>query len=214
MKLIFLLILAILSYSIEERTCTVYGSISKSNYLTIKPDNKYYCVYLDTNDFDSNTKEIEIYATVYNGRFTETFMYYGFTNNIVSSDKYAVLNTFKYNDYSSYSSSDYYSYNGYRYYDDYTYYFKIPKNYGRYLYISVPDSINYVGGGYKVEIGVSSGLAVWVIIVIIIAAIAVIAGIIVTIICCRRRRYGGYIAPVSGPIAPLSPMISPNPNVY
>ena len=203
-----------MSYSIEERTCTVYGSISKSNYLTIKPDNKYYCVYLDTNDFDSNTKEIEIYATVYNGRFTETLMYYGYTNNLVSPNKYAVLDTYKYNDYSSYSSSDYYSYNGYRYYEDYTYYFKIPKNYGRYLYISVPESINYVGGGYKVEIGVSSGLAVWVIIVIIIAAIAVIAGIIVTIICCRRRRYGGYIAPVSGPIAPLSPMSSPNPNVY
>jgi len=50
-----------LSYSTEERTCKIYGSITKSNYLTIKPDNKYYCVYLDTNDFDSNTKEIEIY---------------------------------------------------------------------------------------------------------------------------------------------------------
>ena len=140
MKLIFLLILAILSYSIEERTCTVYGSISKSNYLTIKPDNKYYCVYLDTNDFDSNTKEIEIYATVYNGRFTETFMYYGFTNNIVSSDKYAVLYVTKYNDYSSYSSSNSYYYNNYRYYDDFTYYFKIPKQTERYLYLSVPYS--------------------------------------------------------------------------
>ena len=38
-------------------------------------------------------------------------------------------------------------------------------------------------------------------------------GIITTIICCRRRRYS-YIAPVSGPIAPYSPLVSPYPNVY
>ena len=214
MKLTFLLILAILSYSIEDRTCTAYSSISKSKYLTITPGNRYDCVYLDTIDFNSDTKEIEIYATVYNWRFTENFIYYGFTNNLVSSDKYPVLYTTKFNDYSSYSSSNSYYYNNYRYYDDFTYYFKIPKQTERYLYLSVPYSTTYLNWGYKVEIGVSSGLAIWAIILIIIAAIAVIAGIIVTIICCRRRRYGGYIAPVSGPIAPYSPVISPNPNVY
>ena len=130
-------------------------------------------------------------------------MYYEYSDSLVST---IVLSSYKRYDYSSYSSY----YNGY--YDDFTYYFKIPKKNYRYLYLSILPSYSYSRND-KVEIGVS-GLAVWIIAVIVVAAIIIIGGIITTIICCRRRKYRGYIAPVSGPIAPYSSMASPYPNVY
>ena len=202
MKLIFLLILAFLKYSIEATQWTRVGYISKSHSYTSKTNSASSCVYLDTNEFSSDINYIEIYVTTYNGRFTTQYMYYEYSNSLVSS---IVLSNPKYYDYSSYSS--YYN----DYYDDFTYYFKIPKRNYRYLYLSILPTY-YWGWNSRVEIGVSSGLAVWIIAVIVVAAIIIIGGIITTIICCRRRRYS-YIAPVSGPIAPYSPM-APYPNVY
>ena len=201
MKLIFLLILAFLKYSIEATQWERVGYISKSHSYTSKTNSPSSCVYLDTNEFSPDISYIEIYVTTYNGRFTTQDMYYEYSNSLVSS---IVLSTPKHYDYSSYSSYDY------GYYDDFTYYFKIPKRNHRYLYLSI---LPTDGWNSRVEIGVSSGLAVWIIAVIVVAAIIIIGGIITTIICCRRRRYS-YIAPVSGPIAPYSPMASPYPNVY
>ena len=203
MKLIFLLILAFLKYSIEATQWTRVGYISKSHSYTSKTNSASSCVYLDTNEFSSDISYIEIYVTTYNGRFTTQYMYYEYSNSLVSS---IVLSKNKYYDYSSYSS--YYN----DYYDDFTYYFKIPKRNYRYLYLSILPTY-YWGWNSRVEIGVSSGLAVWIIAVIVVGAIIIIGGIITTIICCRRRRYS-YIAPVSGPIAPYSPVASPYPNVY
>ena len=202
MKLIFLLILAFLKYSIEATQWERVGYISKSQSYTLRTNSASSCVYLDTNEFSSDISYIEIYVTTYNGRFTTQYMYYEYSNSLVSS---IVLSNPKYYDYSSYSSYDY------GYYDDFTYYFKIPKRNYRYLYLSILPTY-YWGWNSRVEIGVSSGLAVWIIAVIVVAAIIIIGGIITTIICCRRRRYS-YIAPVSGPIAPYSPM-APYPNVY
>ena len=204
MKLIFLLILAFLKYSIEATQWTRVGYISKSHSYTSRT-NSYSlssCVYLEPNEFSPDISYIEIYVTTYNGRFITQDMYYEYSDSLVSTID---LSSYKRYDYSSYSSY----YNGY--YDDFTYYFKIPKRNHRYLYLSI---LPTDGWNSRVEIGVSSGLAVWIIAVIVVAAIIIIGGIITTIICCRRRRYS-YIAPVSGPIAPpYSPMTSPYPNVY
>ena len=203
MKLIFLLILAFLKYSIEATQWERVGYISKSQSYTLRTNSASSCVYLDTNEFSSDISYIEIYVTTYNGRFTTQDMYYEYSDSVVSTID---LSSYKRYDYSSYSS--YYN----DYYDDFTYYFKIPKRNYRYLYLSILRTY-YWGWNSRVEIGVSSGLAVWIIAVIVVAAIIIIGGIITTIICCRRRRYS-YIAPVSGPIAPYSPMASPYPNVY
>ena len=178
MKLIFLLILAFLKYSIEATQWERVGYISKSQSYTLRTNSASSCVYLDTNEFSSDISYIEIYVTTYNGRFTTQYMYYEYSNSLVSS---IVLSNNKYYDYSSYSS--YYN----DYYDDFTYYFKIPKRNYRYLYLSILPTY-YWGWNSRVEIGVSSGLAVWIIAVIVVAAIIIIGVIIATIICCRRRR--------------------------
>ena len=173
MKLIFLLILAFLKYSIEATQWERVGYISKSQSYTLRTNSASSCVYLDTNEFSSDISYIEIYVTTYNGRFTTQYMYYEYSNSLVSS---IVLSNNKYYDYSSYSS--YYN----DYYDDFTYYFKIPKRNYRYLYLSILPTY-YWGWNSRVEIGVSSGLAVWIIAVIVVAAIIIIGGIITTIIC-------------------------------
>ena len=218
MKLIFLLILPILNCETVYTICKIYASISKTSYKTIYPDytssSNSICVYLDTNEFNSDDKYIEIYTTVYNGRFIRSDIYYDSTNIQPYYNQELSLTKKTGYDYSSYSSSNSYTYNSYHFYEDFTYYFKILKPNNRYLILHVPNSENYFWrSGYRVEIGVSSGLAVWIIIIIVVAAIIIISGIITTIICCRRRRYS-YIAPVSGPIAPYSPLVSPYPNVY
>ena len=201
MKLIFLLILAFLKYSIEATQWERVGYITKTKSFTLRTYSLSSCVYLEPNEFSPDISYIEIYVTTYNGRFITQDMYYEYSDSLVST---IVLNNYERYDYSSYSS--YHN----DYYDDFTYYFKIPKRNHRYLYLSILPSD---GWNSRVEIGVSSGLAVWIIAVIVVAAIIIIGGIITTIICCRRRRYS-YIAPVSGPIAPYSPMASPYPNVY
>ena len=191
MKLIFFLILAFLSFSIEYKKYYVYGSITKTKSLTITQFKNNYCVYLDTNEFDSDIKNIEIYITIYNGKFTENEMYYESTNTPpYTGQSKELYNNIPF-DHSSYST--YY----YNYYDDFTYYFKIPKPIEKYLYISVLSS-TYLDWGYKIEIGVSGGLALWMLLLIIAAAI-ILLGVIIGIIICiirKRHKHKSYISNV------------------
>ena len=206
MKLIFLLILAILKSSIQSSSCTVYGQITKSKSLNV--GNNGYCVYLDTNEFDSKTDVIEIYVTAYNGLFKEFYMYHGSTNTQPYSGQGVSLSSSKYYDHSSYSN-DYTSY-----YDKITYYFKIPKTNNRYLYLSIPNFWVYYGFSYSVEIGVSTSLPLWLIIVIV--CIVIIIAIISTIVgrIIRRRRRESYISPPADYQQPYSPMPAPGVPYY
>ena len=195
MKLIFLLFLSILSYSIEENIFNVYGKITKTEPLTITQSSNSHCVFLDTNEFGSNTKNIEIYATAYNGAFTDFYMYYKYTNTQPTVNQNVALSSSA--RYDSSSGSNYY----YDFYDDFTFYFKIPKSTERYLYLSIPYLTPHFGCSYKVEIGVSKEFPLWALIIIIIVSSAIIiGGIIATIFFIRKRRAKSRNSSLKDPI--------------
>ena len=182
MYLIFyiLLIKLFLISSTENKNCTIYGSITKKNSITITFPNHDYCVYLDTNEFDSDIKEIIIYVTVCRGQLIEFNMYYDSNNFQPYKGQSLILNKMRYYDYEYYVVVNDYIY------EEFTYYFKIPKPTYRYLYLSIPNTRPF-SSRYKIQIGVSSRFPLWLIISIIIL-VAPILLILIKIICKKIKR--------------------------
>ena len=187
MKLMLLLILGVLNLSLQ-RQCKIYDRISKSDYETTYSHDGG--VYIDTYDFDGDDY-IKIYVTAYNGYIEDSYIYYDGSNSEPQKNTY--YDVYEYVSYDSYSYSSSYTYSyPYYYYNYYTYYYKIPKPSERYLLIAIP---TYYGS--SVEIGHSSGFAVWIIVVIVIVVIAIAVGIIIYFII--RKKAKSYVAPVPNP---------------
>ena len=177
MKLTFYIILIIffLISQIQCKNFTVFGSISKNKSITITSSNTDYCVYIDTNEFAQDIKEIKIFVTVYGGHTTESYMYYDSNKSKLNNGKNITLNKSKYFD------NSYYVVLNDIYFKEITHYFKIPKPSERYLYLSAPYYKPYWVSKFKVKIGVSSGIPEWIIITILIGVLAFV-GIIIKII--------------------------------
>ena len=185
MKLIFLLVLSFFCLS-ESVEFYVQDYITKDKSFSSSYISNYFCVYLDTNEFDADVDEIRIYATVYDGYFYQNaVMYYEETDNTPIKGSTVDLTSYKISYESSYSGSEYS-------YSEYTIYFYIPRKHGRYLYISFP---NY--NAHSIEIGVSHGLPIWAIVLIVFGVIIVIGIIIVAVICFRRKRNPNYYSPTT-----------------
>ena len=183
MKLTFYIILIIffLISQIQCKNFTVFGSITKNKSITITSSNTDYCVYIDTNDFPQDIKEIKIFVTVYGGDYTESYVYYDSKNSKLNNGQSLDLNKSKYFD------SSYYVVLNDIYFKEITHYFIIPKPSERYLYLSVPYYKPYWGRKFEVKIGVSSGIPEWIIITILIGVLAFI-GIIIKIIYGARIK--------------------------
>ena len=187
MKLIFLLVLSFF-YLSESVQFHVQDYITKDKSFSSSYISNFFCVYLDTNEFDADVDEIRIYATVYDGNFyKDAVMYYEETDITPIRGTNVNLTSYKISYESSYSGFE----NSYHY-SEYTKYFYIPRKHGRYLYISFP---NYIA--YSIEIGVSHGLPIWAIVLIVFGVIIVIGIIIVAFICFRRKRNPNYYSPTT-----------------
>ena len=125
-------------YSINNKTYTVLGELSKFKDVTFDPNEKgKSCVfYIKTDDFSKDT-EIRFNVTLTNGNFKHGYMNYGSYNETFDNGTEITLTDFVY-----YSKSipKYFSSSTYK---EITYTFKIPKPSMKYLYVSPPPASEY-----------------------------------------------------------------------
>ena len=234
MKIIFHLILIIVLLNLYS-SYTLFGKITKGSWRSFSPANKEssYCYYVDTNDFQKDSK-IYFKVTLTYGSFNTAYMYYGGANTLHNEGTDLSLPNSVYRDsYSSVSTTGGYLYK------EYTYYFVVPKPSYRYLYFAPPTTYNfdrllatitvYNTDRFGISIWVWIGIGIFVLVVIILS--------IVFYACKRAQRKAqeeslqnptvdpiplnvspGANEPINvnpNPIPPPSPApYVPNPNVY
>ena len=128
-------------YSINNKTYTVLGELSKYKNETFDPNEKgkSWVLYIKTEDFSKDT-HINFKVTLTNGNFKHGYMNYGSYNETFGNGKEITLSDFVfYSDSSPKYSSSFSS----PIYKEITYYFKIPKPSNKYLYVAPPPPADY-----------------------------------------------------------------------
>ena len=79
MSLIILFLLRLFNSSKEQKSCQIYGKQTKNHGYGFNDKKNFYCVYLDTNEFNPFEEIIiELYVQfLKTGHFDEDLMYYG-----------------------------------------------------------------------------------------------------------------------------------------
>ena len=179
MKLMLLLSFYILTF---ERTVTNKGEITYGEQKTINSNG--YCVFVDVSKFSGYS--IRANVTVKNGRFRESYMYWGGYYSHPNTGTDYVLSAYDY-----YSSSEYDQKIGDNY-NTFTYIFKIRRNtLFNYIFLAIPD---FYGDQVLIEC-TSSGLSVIAIVFIVIGCVAIFIILISWIIIMKKKRNAIYNSP-------------------
>jgi len=189
MKLIFFLILILLNLS-EGKDYKVLGRLSKKeNQETSK---NYYCVYIDTSEFEKDDK-ISIKITVYSGSFDDSTLYYGYSDTEPIVEEYAKADRQKSPDSHDCQEQEAWGFTIYYYY--YTNLYKVPKSSERYLIVGIPEFSGHLK--YYVELEISKWIfPIWLKVILVLVGIGLLFLLLKYVYgriknkCCSKRDDG------------------------